>query len=242
MIMFKGTILYAPRSDAVVFAADYLSRIGLTVTTGYGPDVTHLLLPVPSFPNGDEYLAHMLAEVPDDVIISGGNLRSPLLEHSIAVDFLQDPFYLAENAAITADCAVELAEKELESLDKLPVLILGWGRIGKCLSYILKSTGCKVTIATRKISDLAMIHALGFGCESIYHIRDSLDHYRLIINTVPELIHPNAETHPDCLILELASKPGITGGNIINARGLPGKMAPQRSGELIAKTFLRLSI
>lgn len=240
--MFKGTILYAPRSDAIRFAATYLSEIGFPLTTGCGPDVTHLLLPVPSFPTGDEYLAHMLAEIPDDVIISGGNLRSPLLEHSITVDFLQDPIYLAENAAITADCAAELAIKELHSLNKLPILILGWGRIGKCLSFLLKSRECDVTVAARKTTELAMIHALGFGCESIYHIRECLPRYRLIFNTIPELMLPNAVTHPDCTIIELASKPGITGGNIINARGLPGKMAPERSGELIAKTFLRLSI
>ena len=242
MIMFKGTVLYAPRSDAVRFAAEYLARLGLSVTTGCGPDVTHLLLPVPSFPNGDEYLAHLMADLPDDVIISGGNLRSPLLEHSITVDFLQDPFYLAENAAITADCAVALAQKDSGSLKDIPVLILGWGRIGKCLSHILRNRGCRVTVAARKSADLAMIRALGFCHDSIYHIRDSLSHYRLVFNTVPDMILPNSETHPDCLIIELASKPGITGGNILNARGLTGKMAPERSGELIEKTFIRLSI
>ena len=126
--MFQGTILYVPRSEAVRYAADYLSKLGLCMTTKPAPDVTHLLLPVPSFPNGDEYLAHILTDLPDDVIVSGGNLNSALLEHNCKVDFLQDPFYLAENAAITSRCAVEILKYKIPMPD-CPILILGWGRI-----------------------------------------------------------------------------------------------------------------
>ena len=106
--MFKGLILCLPRSDAIRHAGEYLHEIGLPVTEKCAPDVTHLLLPVPSFPTGDEYLAHILTDLPDDVIISGGNLTSPLLEYYRTVDFLQDPFYLCENAAITARCTAQM--------------------------------------------------------------------------------------------------------------------------------------
>ena len=44
------------------------------------------------------------------------------------------------------------------------------------------------------------------------------------------------------LLLELASRPGMSGSKIIDGRGLPGKMAPVRSGRLIAETFIRLSL
>ena len=157
--MFKGTVLCIPRSEAVRHAAQILSELGICVTRKCAPDVTHVLLPVPSFSNGDEYLAHFLTELPDDVIISGGNLHSPLLEHYRRVDFLQDPYYLAENAAITADCALEIIEKEIP--ETCNVLVLGWGRIGKCLSQLLRCKGFEVTIAVRKSADLAMIRALG---------------------------------------------------------------------------------
>ncbi len=238
--MFKGTVLCIPRSEAIRHAADILTDLGICVTGKCAPDVTHLLLPVPSFANGDEYLAHILTELQDEVIISGGNLCSPLLEHYLTVDFLQDPFYLAENAAITADCALEIIEKEKP--DGCRALILGWGRIGKCLAQLLRCKGFEVTVAARRNSDLAMIHALGYRSVPIGEVREELLRYRLIVNTVPELILPEAVTQPDCMILELASKPGITGRNIRNGRGLPGKMAPERSGRLIAETFIRLSI
>ena len=231
-----------PRSEAVRHAACCLSEIGISVTERAAPDVTHLLLPVPSFPSGDEYLAHYLTELPDEVIVSGGNLRSPLLEHYRCVDFLQDPYYLAENAAITADCALELVEEKLPEPSGQRALVLGWGRIGKCLGQLLRSKGIEVTIAARKPADLAMIRALGYGAEPISQVRDTLLRYDAVLNTVPELILPEIRTKPGCVILELASKPGMTGPGILSARGLPGKMAPERSGKLIAETFIRLSL
>ena len=42
------------------------------------------------------------------------------------------------------------------------------------------------------------------------------------------------------VLMDLASSPGIDGENVLWARGLPGKIAPESSGELIAKTVMRL--
>lgn len=242
MTMFKGLILCLPRSDAIRCAGQFLQEIGLPVTEKCAPDVTHLLLPVPSFPNGDEYLAHILTDLPDDVIISGGNLNSPLLEFYRTVDYLLDPFYLYENAAITARCASKMITEHFPKPYGLRVLILGWGRIGKCLSFILKDLGFDITVAARKIQDLAMIHALGFSCVSTANVNSITQRFQVICNTVPDLILPDIQASSDSLLLELASRPGITGQKIVNARGLPGRMAPMESGILIAETFIRLSI
>lgn len=239
--MFHRTILCVQRSDAIRRAAGYLSDIGLQVTHKAAPDVSHVLLPIPSFPTGDEYLAHILTDLPDDVIICGGNLHSALLSGYRTVDFLKDPYYLAENAAITAKCAVEIVEKKLqEDFNECPVLVVGWGRIGKCLCRLLQRSGADVTCAARKDADRAMIRALGSRSISIEDAAAELNRYRVILNTVPAMVLQDMKTRPDAVILELASKPGLSGGQIIDARGLPGKMAPEVSGELIARTFLRL--
>ena len=240
--MFKRTVLCISRTEAVRYAAQNLAELGICVTQKAAPDVTHLLLPVPSFPTGDEYLAHYLAELPDDVIITGGNLQSPLLEHYCCVDFLQDSWYLAQNAAITAQCAVQLLEERLPSLAGKAILILGWGRIGKCLGSLLRSKGANVTISARKITDLAMIRALGCHAIPTDQVRDVTMHYDAILNTIPELVLPGLAANSDCVCIELASKPGMTGSNILSARGLPGKMAPEQSGKLIAETFIRLAL
>lgn len=239
--MFKGTLLFVPRSAAVTHAAALLQRFGIHVTEKCAPDVTHLLLPVPSFSGGDEYLAHLLTGLPDDLIISGGNLNSPLLEGYACLDFLQDPYYLAENAAITARCAMRILEKE-GTLSGKRTLLMGWGRIGKCLVPLLEKAGAEVTVSARKPADLAMIRALGIRSIPTADAPDETHRYDVIINTVPQLLLPDICAKEHAVLLELASRPGMTGSGIIDGRGLPGKMAPAESGELIAKTFIRLSM
>ena len=168
--MFNGTVLYIPRSQAIIHAARELERIGISTTKTCAPDVTHLLLPVPSFSNGDGYLAHLLAELPEDIIISGGNLTSPLTDGYRAVDFLQDPYYLAENAAITARCAIQMLQERAENLSQKQALIIGWGRIGKCLAEVMARLEAEITVAVRNPRDKAILEALGYKSMDIAKI------------------------------------------------------------------------
>ena len=235
--MLRRPIFCVPRSDAVRRAAQYLSGIGLPVTDRAAPDISHLLLPVPSFSFGTGYLAHLLTDIPDDIVISGGFLDSPLLQGYRTVDFLKDPYYLAENAAITASCAVTMLKAhKRHSLNDIRVLVIGWGRIGKCLGKLLQEKGAYVTIAARKDSDLAMIDALGYGAMDLNHLKPDS---QFIVNTIPAMVLPRVPAN--VYAIELASKPGMGGENVIVAKGLPGKMRPAESGRLIAETFMRLS-
>lgn len=241
--MLRSPILCVPRTEALRRAAQYLSDLGLYVTDKPAPDVSHILLPVPSFAAGEGYLAHLLTDLPDDIVVSGGFLDTPLLRGYRTVDFLKDPYYLAENAAITASCAVSLLQTlGMRQFSDRHILITGWGRIGKCLCHLLQKEGADITVAVRKDSDLAMIRALGMRSISIEDAAEELNRYDAIVNTVPHLIFPDIATKPDAIVLELASRPGMSGDRIVDGRGLPGKMAPDASGELIAKTFIRLSL
>lgn len=219
------------------YAASYLKSSGFCVVDTPKPDVTHLLLSVPSFPNGDNYLEPLLRQLPETITISGGNLAHTLLKKYKSTDFLQDPQYLLANASITAVCAAKLPKLDYTGV---PVLILGWGRIGKHLAELLRQQGADVTVSVRNPLDLGKIQALGMSAVSIENVRNTLENFRVIFNTVPAMILPNLICRPDCLIYELASTPGMSGENIISARGLPGKYAPEDSGKLIAKTFIRL--
>lgn len=241
--MFQGTILCVPRSEAIRHAENYLSEMGLHTTRTPAPDISHVLLPVPSFPSGDEYLAHMMAELPERVIFSGGNLTSLLLKGHTVLDFLQDPYYLAGNAAITAACALKLVkEKSGNTLDGCPVLVTGWGRIGKCLCRLLDKEGAILTVAVRKDADRAMIRALDWRSISIEDAAEEAARYDVIINTVPAMVLPEISAKENAILLELASTPGMSGGNIIDGRRLPARLAPDASGKLIANTFVRLAL
>lgn len=248
--MNQSIFYLAGGSAALHHAAHYLTRQGCYVAEQPGMDVTHLVLPVPSFEpdgsiKGGGPLSGLLAQLPENVTVFGGNLSCPALSAYQKADFLQDPLYLAENAAITAHCAVKAALAQLPvTLQSCHVLIIGWGRIGKCLAALLKSMGAKVTVAARKDTDRSMLRALGYGTEDTGTLRFRLIRYRIIFNTVPHPVLTEENVRfcsPDCLKIDLASKPGIAGPDVIWARGLPGKDAPETSGNLIARTCIRLA-
>lgn len=233
------SILVLQTNAAMEYAAKFLKKLDLNITDVPDYDVEHLLLPVPSFAGGSRYITPILAALPHSATVSGGNLQHPAVENYRCIDFLQDPYYLSANAAITADCAIRLANRQWQDL---PVLILGWGRIGKCLGQKLARLGADVTIAARKDGDLAMIRALGSKSIPVDKVSGTVKQFRAVFNTVPEMILPDFVCPDNCVALELASKPGIAGDGIISARRLPGKYAPEASGKLIAQTFLRLAL
>ena len=245
------TIIYPAGSTAALrFACQELSDRGADVVSAPAPDVTHLLLPVPSFEadgrvKGGGILEHILADLPENVTAIGGNLTHPALQGYKTIDLLQDPAYVAENAAITADCAIRIAGNNLPVVFKdCPMLVIGWGRIGKCLATQLKAMDAKVTVAARKEADRAMLKALGYSVQHPEQLGHCLMRYRVIFNTAPAPILSEAQTgncQNGCVKIDLASKLGIAGKDVIWARGLPGKNAPESSGALIAKTILRLT-
>ena len=235
--MSQKSICCPIQTSAMEYTADILRGAGYQILDFPGPDTSHLLLPVPSFSNGTEYLEPILSALPKDVRVYGGFLNVPPLIGYKRIDFLVDPYYLARNAAITAACTIEIMENLLEhDVEGHSALILGWGRIGKCLGKLLQEKGAYVTIAARKDSDLAMIDALGYRAMNLSNLR--LDS-QFIINTIPAMVLPLVPAN--IYAIDLASKPGLGGENVMVARGLPGKMRPAESGQLIAETFMRLS-
>ena len=232
-------ILPAGDSAALDYTVEILQQKGYSIALAPDPEVKYLLLPVPSFEasgciKGGIPLRSLLEQLPEDVCILGGNLQGiPKGYH--CVDLLQDPFYVSQNAAITAHCAISLAMQKLPvTLEKLPVAVIGWGRIGKCLAKLLQGLGADVTVCARKESDRAMLTALGYKSAPL-PCPDPLD-TELVFNTAPADIDISL---PDkCLQIDLASKKGLPGQDVIWARGLPGKDAPKSSGQLIAQTIL----
>ena len=227
-----------------------LRAVGETLKSkGYGvvdypcASVTHLLLPVPSSQPGCDVQA-LLSQLPKGITIVGGNLSPEDFPGYKLMDLLKDPTYLARNAAITAYCALRLAMMELPvTLRGCRVLIIGWGRIAKCLAALLWALEADVTVAARREADRAMACALGYRSETIADLDATLNDYRLIFNTVPAPVLSEKQVEhcrQGCLRIDLASVQGIEGSHKIWARGLPGKDAPESSGALIAKTVIRL--
>ena len=235
-------IYTAGQSPALGYAARFLEQAGCALLPCPDETVTHLLLPVPSFEaegviKGGASLREVLSALPDSVTVIGGNLDCPALAGRKTLDLLQDARYTAENGNITACCAVTLAAERLPViLSGQKVLVIGWGRIGKCLARLLRQMGVLVTVAARKEPDRAMLAALGYTAIDTAGIDTAP--YRVVFNTAPQMLVPRCQG--EGLFVELASRPGLGGGQIVDGRGLPGKYAPESSGRLIADRVLAI--
>ena len=228
-------------TDALVYAIRMLHDAGVEFVPCPDRHVTHLLLPAPSFDTdgmikGGGSLEALLWQLPPDVTVIGGMLERPELTGYKTKDLLQDAAYVADNAAITAYCAIEMAAQQLPVVWKdCPVLVIGWGRIGKHLARLLERLGAKVTVAARKGTDRALLQSMGYVAQDIADIEPR--EHKLIFNTVAHMLLPNCPG--SAIKIDLASQLGMGGCDVQWARGLPGKYAPESSGALIARTVLR---
>lgn len=131
------------------------------------------------------------------------------------------------------------------------VLLTGFGRITKVMVKALTGLGADVSVTARKYSDLAWARI--YGCKAIHisELDNYISDYSLIFNTVPAVILDEkklSKLKHDCLLIDLASKPGGVdfdtarklGIKVIWALSLPGKVAPVTSGEIIADTICNI--
>ena len=232
--MEEKNIYIASDAPAVIRAAVELNRNGVSFTAD--PEEAQFLLyaiPTPPF---------LLEDIPKGVTVIGGNLKH--LDAGIPrFDLLEDPYYLAHNALLTAEAALGLLVPKLScALAEAETLILGWGRIGKCLDQLLRRAGMPVSVYARKEADRAMLSALGYTAVTLEQCRGRMSHYKCIINTAPATILTQEDLEraaQGCVKLDLASVRGLSGEDVIHARGLPGKYKAEASGKLIAQAILR---
>lgn len=239
--MEKGCIFPVGSTLACRYAGEALGQAGCRIVDHPCPEVSHLLLDVPSFDThgrlrSGEDVKWLLEMLPEDVTVIGGNLSHPELESYAKWDLLREEEYLCQNAAITADCALRVAAPLLKTTFRdTSALILGWGRIGKCLGKMLSALGVSVTVAARKDADRRMLEALGYRAVDFTEAQKIRP--QLIFNTVPSPVLDVSGA--ECVKIDLASQQGLFGDGVIRARGLPGLHVPQSTGQLIGSVVLK---
>ena len=113
---------------------------------------------------------------------------------------------------------------------------------------MLKGIGGNVYCEARKNVDLAWIKAYGYEQVTLKELKEELNKFDIIINTIPALVLKEEEIKylkKDCLLIDLASNPGgidklaakEQGIKMIWALSLPGKVAPLTSAEFIKDTI-----
>ena len=198
----------------------------------------------------------LLEQLQPTQLILGGRVKAEEQRMAQARGLQLRDYFLREeltvaNAAATAEAALQVAMEHLDrTLLGTNCLVLGFGRIGKLLSFRLHGLGAQVTAAARKASDRAWIRAYGWNALDTAALTGELEPFPVVFNTVPSLLldEPLLKELPGgCLYVELASVPGAEicaaqqlGVRCIRAAGLPGQLVPATAAEAIREAVYQM--
>lgn len=155
------------------------------------------------------------------------------------------------NSVPTCEGAVQIAMEELPiTINGANALVTGFGKVGEPLSLMLKGLGADVTVCARKTHARAKARTMGLRAVDFSYLNDAVAQADVVFNTVPEKIigRESLIATEKTLIIDLASKPGgvdmeaarDANVKVIWALGLPGKVAPVTSGNIIKETICNI--
>ena len=181
--------------------------------------------------------------------ILAGKVKPQQYQEASACGLTLEDYFLREeltvaNAAATAEAVIQVAMENLDrTLLGMDCLVLGFGRIGKLLSYRLHGFGAHVTASARKPKDLAWIRAYGWNAVETGALDGKLGTFGLVFNTIPSRVLDEgllSQLPKECLCIDLASQQGIDapaaerlGLSHIWARSLPGRLVPSTAAAVI---------
>ena len=268
-LVHAAAVLAEEGHECALFGFDtYKGSVGLATRCDTLEDALSLadvvVLPLPATCDGitvqaplhtkcillDEVFTHVSR---DTLIVYGGGcfkMEKHVPCGVMAINYAARADFQTANAVPTAEAVLGIAMRELPvTLAGLPVLVVGYGRIGKVLCRLLLAFGAKVYASARKSEDLIMAGIV--GCTPVYTdcIATVAGDCRLIINTVPKPVvdaQVLAHVKKDALVIDLASKPGgvdFEAAKAVDiktlwALGLPGKVFPVSAGKIVADTVL----
>lgn len=238
------------------------SSIDELILEGVRPD--YIILPMPTsvdnetvntpFSSKQIFLDHVFSLAHEKTSIYGGKISASVKEKIEDkklwyYDYLEREEFAVLNAVPTAEGAVQIAMEEMATtIYGTNCLIIGYGRISKVLAKYLQAMGANVTVSARKYEDLAWIKINGYNAVHTNNIIEEIKNKQIVFNTVPAtVLNKNVlkSADEDCLMIDLASKPGgidlevahQLGIRTIWALSLPGKVAPITAGQIIFNTI-----
>jgi dipicolinate synthase subunit A len=166
-------------------------------------------------------------------------------------NLLSDETFIVKNAYLTAEGALaHIILNTQRTIRHMPILVLGYGRVGKSVTKLLKDNYAIVSVATNDPTEYAIASIFSDDVHTLDSYKENLNNFSAIINTVPKLIL-EGETlnliNKDCFILDLASLPGgidynaaeKLNLNLMHALGVPGKVAPETAGLYIKDIIMK---
>lgn len=165
--------------------------------------------------------------------------------------YFDDEAFVMKNAYLTAEGALAfIIQNTNVTIKQMPVLILGYGRLGKSVAKLLKDNYAQVSVATDDNVEYATASIYADKVLLLSEYQEKLNEYKAIVNTIPQQILKGEILKlldKDCFVLDLASVPG--GVNFqeadrlhvkyMHALGVPGKTSPQTAGLYLTESILK---
>ena len=179
-------------------------------------------------------------------LVVGGGAKKYFAE---AVDLLEREDLKILNAVPSAEGAAAVAVAETDiTLSGANCVVVGFGKIGKRLSALLRAFGADVTATARKATDFAEARAAGIRIIQTKNVAESLEEADIVFNTVPYSVIGEKELRAakeTAVFIELASAPGgidkeacgRLGRKYVSALGLPGRFSPKSAGRITAEAI-----
>ena len=259
----KGALRVCSSLGGVTSEADVLilplpaTRDGLTVHCPRDPTCAVTLREIA------ELMAHT-----QGLLLFGGRLPKEFIDTAEKMgippnritDYYDSEILQLRNAYLTAEAALMTAMELTDcAIHGASVGVLGYGRIGKFLSRLLRGMGAEVTVCARR--EESLFEAAAEGCHPLLMTESAsmgglsplCRGHSVLFNTIPARVLPRdllMGLEKNTLLIDLASAPfGVNDRDVreataevglryLRAPSLPGSYAPRDAGRIIAECIL----
>lgn len=206
------------------YAAEFNGVESFSDLTQIMDKVTCIILPLPYSIDGINLnapymknpikLSDIYSLIKTDMVVLGGKFNSYELNRRgiRTIDYFEREELQVLNAVPTAEGAIQIAMEERPfTIHGSRCLVVGFGRIGKVLANLLDGLNANVTVTARRFEDLAWIRAYGYKHALTENIKDIVNEFDIVFNTVPAIVIGRNElmaARKETLFIDLASKPG----------------------------------
>ena len=212
------------------------------------------ILPIPTTRDGvcvtghDITLADAIDAASDGSLLVGYGLPSAYADSArergiTVIDSYGDEEFLTANAELTAECALGIIlTSEKRAPRDMKIGVVGYGRIGKCMTRLLLYLGASVTVYTRRRSVCLELGECGIPADTSTDpaVLSRLD---ILINTAPAAVFDTAsEGFPHGLrVIDLASGTNFPEYAAVEKYpSVPARMFPRSAGRIWYESVKRL--
>ena len=171
------------------------------------------------------------------------------------IDYYEDESFQVQNALLSAEGAIYYAKDKLsDAIHGSNIAVMGFGRIGKILAYLLRAQGAKVSVFARKDTDCTWGRLIGFETfrmEKMGIGAEIINSFDIIFNTIPYRIFDETiamNINSNTIILDLASPPFCMDRALAEKyslryyreQGIPGRYAPKTAGAYLGNKIINI--